>query len=63
MPFRIETIKHHTEETTCEHCGAPRYVGDRVVIDQARGRAYCCRRHAEADRKTVPMPAGFDTAA
>ena len=25
------TIKHHTEEVTCEWCGFPMYVGEKVL--------------------------------
>ena len=37
MTYRIHD---HTEETDCEYCGRPLYVGDRAVED-SRGMVFC----------------------
>jgi len=38
-------IRHSTEETDCDWCGMPLYVGD-TAWEQA-GRAYCSRHCAQ----------------
>lgn len=30
------TIRHHTEETLCDMCGCPLYVGDKVLTYKDR---------------------------
>ncbi len=37
MRYRIHD---HTEETDCDYCGAPLYVGDKAVED-SRGMVFC----------------------
>jgi hypothetical protein len=34
------TIHDHTEETTCDYCGFPLYVGDKAIED-TRGLVFC----------------------
>jgi hypothetical protein len=48
-----ERIKHHADESACDHCGAPIYVGDFATYADATGGVYCgraCAQEGEADR-------------
>jgi hypothetical protein len=56
-----ELIRRHLDETTCDSCGCPLCVGDRVLYDLARGTAYCSRSCAAADQDEAPDR--FDSAA
>ena len=42
-------IRHHDEESVCNHCGYPLYVGDSALEDNSG--IYCCNQCAVADRK------------
>ena len=45
MKLKCETVRHHTEESACDHCGGPVYGGERVYyLDD--GRCWCSRRCA-----------------
>lgn len=38
----FETITHHTQETSCDHCGCPLYVGDQAIFTDEG--VFCSRR-------------------
>ena len=42
MQLRKTTIRHHLEETSCEECGMPLYVGDSCYFTED-GRDFCSR--------------------
>jgi len=49
-------ITRYTEETACDNCGCPLYVGDTVHLSDDEARAYCSNFCARAgERNNAPM--------
>lgn len=49
-------ITHHTQETACDNCGCPLYVGDTVYLSDDEARAYCSQSCARAgERNTAAL--------
>ena len=46
IPNGYETIRHHSEECDCDHCGFPMDVGDRVYW--LNDEPYCTKVCARA---------------
>lgn len=58
-----ERIKRRVEETYCDWCGGPLYVGDRVLYNLHRGDAYCSRHCAIEDAADAYIHGGPERAA
>lgn len=42
--LNIYEIRHHSEESYCQNCGSPLYVGDTIYRSRASDIAYCSTR-------------------
>lgn len=58
------TIQDHTEETSCDWCGCPLYVGDRAYPNADEIAVFCCDAERRAwnreERESHTVGGGFD---
>jgi len=46
-------IQRHAEETHCDYCGSPLYVGDSAFLDDQTGKVYCTKNCHKRDQPVV----------